>query len=108
MNEDRNRKVALFFRRTASRGQCQSAARTTSCPDSDSIPGRGILAPAIINEGNIRLTEQEHQLLILGPRFIFDDPSTAYRRHTTELGTLKRKIEVRFFEKKVSSDRPVK
>ena len=34
--------------------------------------------------------------------------STASRRHTTELATLKRKIEVCFFEKKVSPGRPVK
>ena len=53
------------------------------------------------------MTEQEHQLLKLGPRFIFDDPSTASRRRTTELATLKRKIETRFFEKKVSPGRPV-
>ena len=43
----------------------------------------------------------------LGPRFIFDDPKTAARRRTTELATLKRKIENRFFEKKVSPGRPV-
>ena len=53
------------------------------------------------------MTEQEHQLLQLGPRFIFDDPKTASRRRTTELATLKRKIEARFFEKKVSPGRPV-
>ena len=68
---------------------------------------RGFLAPAIINEANIHLTEQEHQLLKLGPRFIFDDPKTASRRRITELATLKRKIEARFFEKKVSPGRPV-
>ncbi|CAF4158897.1 unnamed protein product, partial [Rotaria magnacalcarata] len=54
-----------------------------------------------------KLTEQEHQLLRLGPRFIFDDPKTAARRRTTELATLKRKIETRFFEKKVRPGRPV-
>ncbi|CAF4300720.1 unnamed protein product, partial [Rotaria sordida] len=36
-----------------------------------------------------------------------NDPKTASRRRTTELATLKRKIEVRFFEKKVSPGRPV-
>ena len=46
-------------------------------------------------------------MLKLGPRFIFDDPSTASRRRTSELATLKRKIEARFFEKKVSPGRPV-
>ncbi|CAF4157079.1 unnamed protein product, partial [Rotaria magnacalcarata] len=59
-----------------------------------------IIAPTL-------LTEQEHHLLRLGPRFIFDDPKTAARRRTTELATLKRKIETRFFEKKVSPGRPV-
>ena len=43
----------------------------------------------------------------MGPRFIYNDPKTASRRRTTELATLKRKIEVRFFEKKVSPGRPV-
>ncbi|CAF3605876.1 unnamed protein product [Rotaria socialis] len=38
---------------------------------------------------------------------MFDDPKTAARRRTTELATLKRKIETRFFEKKVSPGRPV-
>ncbi|CAF3183115.1 unnamed protein product, partial [Rotaria sp. Silwood2] len=61
----------------------------------------------IINEAQIRLTEEEHQLLKLGPRFIYNDPKTASRRRTTELATLQRKIETRFFEKKVSSGRPV-
>ncbi|CAF5111309.1 unnamed protein product [Rotaria sp. Silwood1] len=51
--------------------------------------------------------EQEHQLLILGPRFIFDDPKMASRQRTAELATLKRKIEARFFDKKVSPGRPV-
>ncbi|CAM4846981.1 unnamed protein product [Rotaria magnacalcarata] len=75
--------------------------------DAQRITGRGFLAPAIINQANIKLTEQEHQLLRLGPRFIFDDPKTAARRRTTELATLKRKIETRFFEKKVRPGRPV-
>ena len=43
----------------------------------------------------------------LGPRFIYDDPKTASRRRTTELATLKRKIETRFHENKVSPGRPV-
>lgn len=55
----------------------------------------------------MKLTEDEHQLLKLGPRFIFNDPRTASRRRTTELATLRRKIETRFFEKKVSPGRPV-
>ncbi|CAF1422265.1 unnamed protein product, partial [Rotaria sp. Silwood1] len=67
----------------------------------------GILAPAIINEANIPLTEEEYQLLKLGPRFIYNDPKTASRRRTIELNALKRKIETRFFEKKVKPGRPV-
>ncbi|CAF4466736.1 unnamed protein product, partial [Rotaria sp. Silwood2] len=89
-----------------SRGRSQRK-RTTCCPGSYSITGRGILAPAIINQAQIRLTEEEHQILKLGPRFIYNDPTTASRRRTTELATLKRKIEARFFEKKVSPGRPV-
>ncbi|CAF4377741.1 unnamed protein product, partial [Rotaria magnacalcarata] len=93
--------ITLFFSRTASRGQQQqSRRRRNNCPDSGTFAGRGILAPAIINQANIKLTEQEHQLLKLGPKFIFNDPKTASRRRTTELATLKRKIETRFFEKK--------
>ncbi|CAF5039469.1 unnamed protein product, partial [Rotaria sp. Silwood1] len=68
---------------------------------------QGILAPSIINEAQIQLTEEEHQLLKLGPRFIYNDSKTASRRRTIELATLKRKIEARFFEKKVSPGRPV-
>ncbi|CAF4406024.1 unnamed protein product, partial [Rotaria magnacalcarata] len=89
-----------------SRGQ-RKQSRTCRRPDSYSITGRGFLAPAIINQANIKLTEQEHHLLKLGPQFIFDDPKTAARRRTTELATLKRKIEARFFEKKVRPGRPV-
>ncbi|CAF4122854.1 unnamed protein product, partial [Rotaria magnacalcarata] len=97
---------AAFKHRTASRGRAKQS-RTFRRPDSYPITGRGFLAPAIINQANIKLTEQEHQLLRLGPRFIFDDPKTAARRRTTELVTLKRKLEARFFEKKVSPGRPV-
>ncbi|CAF5164456.1 unnamed protein product, partial [Rotaria magnacalcarata] len=43
----------------------------------------------------------------LGPRFIYNDPKTASRRRATELAILKRKIELRFFEKKVSPGRSV-
>ena len=53
------------------------------------------------------MNDEEYQFLKLGPRFIYNDPKTASRRRTTELATLKRKIEVRFFEKKVSPGRPV-
>ena len=89
-----------------SRRRCQST-RISSCPNSHSISRRGFLAPAIINEANIHLTEQEHQSLKLGPRFIFDDPKIASRRRIIELATLKRKIEARFLEKKVSPGRPI-
>ncbi|CAF1564297.1 unnamed protein product, partial [Rotaria sp. Silwood1] len=67
----------------------------------------GFLAPAIINEANIRLNEEEHQLLKLGPKFIFNDPKTAARRRITELAALRRKIENCFFRKKVSPGRPL-
>ncbi|CAF3781087.1 unnamed protein product [Rotaria sp. Silwood1] len=67
----------------------------------------GFLAPAIINEANIRLNEEEHQLLKLGPKFIFNDPKTAARRRTIELAALRRKIENCFFRKKVSPGRPL-
>ncbi|CAF4254094.1 unnamed protein product, partial [Rotaria sordida] len=75
--------------------------------DSHTFAGRGFLAPAIINEANIQLTEEEHQLLKLGPKFIFNDPKTAARRRITELATLKRKIEKCFLRKKVSPGRPL-
>ncbi|CAF1283888.1 unnamed protein product [Didymodactylos carnosus] len=45
-------------------------------------------------------------LLKLGPRFIFNDPRTAARRRTIELATLKRKLEQKFYEKKVCPGRP--
>ncbi|CAM4978708.1 unnamed protein product [Rotaria socialis] len=94
------------YHQLPSRGRAKQS-RTFRRPDSHPITERGFLAPAIINQANIKLTEQEHQLLRLGPRFIIDDPKTASRRRTTELATLKRKIETRFFEKKVSPGRPV-
>ncbi|CAF4310927.1 unnamed protein product, partial [Rotaria magnacalcarata] len=71
------------------------------------IVGRGFLAPTIINEAKAKLTEEEYQLLKLGPRFIYNDPIAASRRRTTELALLKRKIEIRFFEKKVSPGKSV-
>ncbi|CAF3233347.1 unnamed protein product, partial [Rotaria socialis] len=73
------------------------------CPDSYKIVGRGFLAPTIRNEAKAKLTEEEYQLLKLGPRFIYNDPKAASRRRTTELTVLKRKIETRFFKKKASS-----
>jgi hypothetical protein len=60
-----------------------------------------------MNEAQAKLTEDEYQLLKLGPRFIYNDPKTASRRRTIELATLKGKIAARFFEKKVSPGRPV-
>ncbi|CAF4298282.1 unnamed protein product, partial [Rotaria sordida] len=75
--------------------------------DSHTFAGRGFLAPAIINEANIQLTEEEHQLLKLGPKFIFNDPKTATRRRITELASLRRKIEKCFLRKKVSPGRPL-
>ncbi|CAF2906516.1 unnamed protein product [Rotaria sp. Silwood2] len=64
-----------------------------------------IIAPTVIP--NIQLTEEEHQLLKLGPKFIFNDPKTAARRRITELAALRRKIENCFFRKKVSPGRPL-
>ncbi|CAF1372469.1 unnamed protein product [Rotaria sordida] len=52
-------------------------------------------------------TLDEYELLKLGPRFIYNNPKTASRRRTIELASLKRKIEARFFEKKVSPGRSV-
>jgi hypothetical protein len=53
------------------------------------------------------LNDEEYQLLKLGPKFIYNDPQTAARRRQTELATLKRKIQLRFHQKKVSPGRPV-
>ena len=55
----------------------------------------------------MKLTENEYQLLKFGPRFIYNDPKTAARRRLIELATLRRKIEARFYENKVSPGRPV-
>ncbi|CAF4004594.1 unnamed protein product [Rotaria sordida] len=94
----------LRIKRLNLEAEQSSTATTTSryCPDSF------IIGPNIINEApQIKLTEEEYQLLNLGPRFIFNDPKTAARRRITELATLRRKIETRFHEKKVSPGRPV-
>ena len=53
------------------------------------------------------MTEDEDCLLRLDPRLIFNDPKTASRRRTIELVTLQRKIEARFYEKKVSPGHPI-
>ena len=104
-----SRSIDPFLRSRASRERAEEQTRTrrNRYPDSDSIAGRGFLAPVVINEAQIKLTEDEYQLLRLGPRFIYNDPATAARRRTTELATLKRKIQARFYEKKVSPGRPV-
>ncbi|CAF1503656.1 unnamed protein product [Rotaria sordida] len=52
-------------------------------------------------------TPIQHDLLKLGPRFIFNDPKTASRRRRTELATLKRKVGDRFLEKGIIPGRPV-
>ncbi|CAF4635762.1 unnamed protein product, partial [Rotaria socialis] len=92
--------------RRASRGRTQRTRRIR-CPDSHTIVGRGFLAPTIMNEAKAKLTVDEYQLLKLGPRFIYNDPRAASRRRATELAVLKRKIETRFFEKKVSPGKAV-
>ena len=43
----------------------------------------------------------------MGPKFIFDNPKTAARRRTIELATLKRKLQHRFYERKIAPGRPV-
>ncbi|CAF3994804.1 unnamed protein product [Rotaria magnacalcarata] len=58
-------------------------------------------------EQSIYFLEEEYEFIKLGPRFIYNDPKTASRRHATELTILKRKIELRFFEKKVSPGQSV-
>ncbi|CAF3488286.1 unnamed protein product [Rotaria socialis] len=71
------------------------------------VVGRGFLAPTIMNEVKAKLTEDEYQLLKLGPRFIYNDSKAASRRRAIELAVLKRKIDTRFFEKKVNPGKPV-
>ncbi|CAF2874737.1 unnamed protein product [Rotaria sp. Silwood2] len=85
----------------------QSRTARINRSDCNTFAWRGFLAPDIINEAQIHLTEEERQLLKLGPKFIFNDPKTAARRRTTELATLKRKIEDCFLRKKVSPGRPL-
>ncbi|CAF4154274.1 unnamed protein product [Rotaria sp. Silwood2] len=85
----------------------QSRSTSGRCPGSDTFAGRGFLTPAIINQANIYLTDEEEKLLKLGPKFIFNEPAIAARRRTIELATLKRKIEQKFHEKKVCPGRPV-
>ncbi|CAF3915378.1 unnamed protein product [Rotaria magnacalcarata] len=62
-----------------------------------------------IIEGFPRNTEENDEQVDAesGPRFIYNDPKTASRRRATELAILKRKIELRFFEKKVSPGQSV-
>ncbi|CAF4753319.1 unnamed protein product [Rotaria sp. Silwood2] len=60
-------------------------------------------------EGKIKEQQEEEFVAptLTCPRFIYNDPTTASRRRTTELATLKRKIEIQFFRKKVSPGRAV-
>ncbi|CAF1626475.1 unnamed protein product, partial [Adineta ricciae] len=68
----------------------------------------GIIRPNIIKEtSQINFTNDEYDLLQLGPQFIYDNPQTAARRRTVELTTLRRKLENRFFERKVHPGRSV-
>ncbi|CAF1273319.1 unnamed protein product [Rotaria sordida] len=91
-----------------SQGQNRRSATTTTTTTTRNCPDSFIIGPNIINEASqIKLTEDEYQLLQLGHRLIFNDPQTASRRRITELAALRRKIETRFFEKKVSPGRPV-
>ena len=97
---------SIFFRRTESRGRVRKSS-SHRCHDSHKITGGGLLAPAIINQANIKLTDEEEDLFRLGPKFIFNDPHTAAQQRTIELAVLKRKIQKRFFDRKVSPGRPV-
>ncbi|CAF4617104.1 unnamed protein product, partial [Rotaria sp. Silwood2] len=60
-------------------------------------------------EGEIKEQQEEEFVAptLTRPRFIYNDPTTASRRRTTELATLKRKIEIQFFRKKVSPGQAV-
>ncbi|CAF1605848.1 unnamed protein product [Rotaria magnacalcarata] len=98
---------AAFSNYNESPSRERNQQKRTNCPDSNTVVGRGFLAPTVINDTHTKLTEDEYQLLKLGPRFIYNDPKAASQRRATELTTLKRKIEARFFEKKVSPGRPV-
>ena len=53
------------------------------------------------------MTEDEGHVLKLGPWFIYNYPKMAARRRNIELATLQRKIEARFFERKVHLGRAV-
>ncbi|CAF3147175.1 unnamed protein product [Rotaria sp. Silwood2] len=93
--------------RTTGRTRKQVESRN-KLPKPCSIIGHSTIGPNIINQvPQIKLTKEEYYLLNLGPRFIFNDPQTASRRRITELATLQRKIEARFYEKKVKPGRPV-
>ena len=100
-------KDCYCFRRRVNRRQNRQRNGLESTASSSNYK-HGLLSPNIINEApHLNLTEDEHYILKLGPRFIFNDPKTPSRRRTTELATLKRKLENHFFEKKVSPGRPV-
>ncbi|CAF3810183.1 unnamed protein product [Rotaria sordida] len=93
------RQITKDFRIQTMKLYVQSAARENEILSNE--------IKTIINEANIQLTEEEHQLLRLGSKFIFNDPKTAARRRITVLATLKRKIEKCFLHKKVSPGRPL-
>ncbi|CAF2091299.1 unnamed protein product [Rotaria magnacalcarata] len=99
-----------FFIRAVRRERNQQSRRRrrrNNPSGSYSNVGRGLLSSVIINEANTRLTEEYHELFKLDPRFIYNDPKTTSRQRTTEVATLKRKIENRLFEKKVRPGHPV-
>ncbi|CAF4184366.1 unnamed protein product [Rotaria magnacalcarata] len=93
----------ILFLRSIENNEQRVAGENSNnhCPDSCSNSAQGVFTPAIINEAIIKLTEQEHQLLKLGPRFIFDGPNTASRRRINELTTFKRKIEAHVLVQKL-------
>ncbi|CAF3173369.1 unnamed protein product [Rotaria sp. Silwood2] len=80
----------IHYHELPCRERYQQSRTRINRSDYNTFAGRGFLAPTIINEANIRLIEEEHELLKLGPKFIFNDPKIAARRRITELATLKR------------------
>ncbi|CAF1539001.1 unnamed protein product, partial [Adineta steineri] len=50
----------------------------------------------------MNLTEDEHNLLKLGPRFIYNHLKAASRRRNIGLNLLKREIQTRFLQQKAA------
>ncbi|CAF4234400.1 unnamed protein product, partial [Rotaria sp. Silwood2] len=76
----------IHYHELPCRERYQQSRTRINRSDYNTFAGRGFLAPTIINEANIRLIEEEHELLKLGPKFIFNDPKIAARRRITDPG----------------------